>query len=1155
MREARLLGRAVFLNGERQLRSPSEKVLALIAFLSLEGKSSRSSVAALLWVDSIEIDARRNLRQELFRLQRGAFGAWFEVEAESLSLAADVRVDAVRFLELEAASEVELALEEYHGVLLDSFETGRLPAFEFWLQLQRERLETLRRGMLLRLAPRREAAGDLRGALGIHLDLLAGDSLLEFHEREAMRLHARLGEHALALERFNRFRQLLAEELALEPMVETLQLAARIRAGEHLEITGLVPRVRLEQAQSPFVGREIWLERLKEASVLSLILGEPGIGKTRLAEVFAADFSANPAVWVRSSLVSLETPLSGVAAALEQALNLPESLARLRALEESVRSDVARLVPSFQSDTQTRAGDTNQPEYRTRFLRSLARALEVVAGDGGVIVFDDLHWTDSASLEVLELIVNAERVKKASLRVLATARVFELGQQATTNTVLARLERDGELTRIQPEPLSESAVLELLRVFKPQSNDLTNDARQIHRVTAGNPFFVLEMLRHPQPLEFPASLLETIRASVATLDLASKRLLEVACLTEDGFTLETLITATALDEWEGLAGLESLCQARMLETGATSRQVYRFTHDLLRFAMRANLGADRKRLIHKKLAAILETQQMPPAQIAYHLEHALEPAKAAAWRIKAAQASSQLYAYTEALGHYAKALEDGGLTDTETFEVYLAREDCLRVLLHETESIANFEAMLALARRLNDPEFEARALERRSVFQHDFGHHAKAFEDAQTAINLSKPNSALQVRAFYRAGVALFDLGRLEESKVFLLKAYAQSALVTPRIQAGIRTSLCYHDIKNTDYDGAKRFFEEALNLAKLEQDHKNTALAFNAGARLALAQGDLKTTIERLELGLKETISLADLKLQLMFINNSIRVYLEAGDLQAAQSRLEQGLQLAQEPRNPSVEQVLLFRLGGVQVLRGQLGLAINAYWQSLVLAKQIDAVGREYRTCLHALTHLHAQLGNATQARIYADLFYQSWGATYQNGDMLLESDLALCELLEGQKLAARDRLLRILADEENFSEQKTFANCCLGLAYLQLHEPSKALEISKDLNSTFALNALTLSIRLQAEHDLSAISAATIVEAQNLLDSGKVPPLESLELHAALGLALERVSSKKAQYHRIQAQQLSLELANTLELDARVSFVAKWNEVFTLEILKTS
>ena len=72
----------------------------------------------------------------------------------------------------------------------------------------------------------------MRGALRTHLELLAEDELLELHQCEAIRLHALLGERSETLERYQRFRQLLAEELGLEPMLETSELAAKIRSDD-----------------------------------------------------------------------------------------------------------------------------------------------------------------------------------------------------------------------------------------------------------------------------------------------------------------------------------------------------------------------------------------------------------------------------------------------------------------------------------------------------------------------------------------------------------------------------------------------------------------------------------------------------------------------------------------------------------------------------------------------------------------------------------------------------------------------------------------------------------------------------------------------------------------------------------------------------------
>ncbi|MFD1730869.1 BTAD domain-containing putative transcriptional regulator [Deinococcus malanensis] len=117
---------------------------------------------------------------------------------------------------------------------------GRIPGgfdlrcaaeFEAWVIRRREALTSTRQALLSSCARAEEEAGQLRAALALRQQLLRGDELAEPHHQEVMRLHALLGERGAALRQFARLRQVLADELALEPLPKTVALAQEILRG------------------------------------------------------------------------------------------------------------------------------------------------------------------------------------------------------------------------------------------------------------------------------------------------------------------------------------------------------------------------------------------------------------------------------------------------------------------------------------------------------------------------------------------------------------------------------------------------------------------------------------------------------------------------------------------------------------------------------------------------------------------------------------------------------------------------------------------------------------------------------------------------------------------------------------------------------------
>lgn len=236
----RLLGSPqIGLKGET-VGLPTKKVLGLVAYLALEGATSRSKLASLFWSENDEESARRNLRRELHRLRSTPLERY--LHSDAVLHLSNHQTDVTQFRELLEQGRVEAALEVYRGSLLEGLELPGTTGFAEWLEQQRAALHRLWQQALLYQAENLETRGDWRAALEIHLQLLAQDDLQERHQREVMRLHYLLGEREAALERFERFRGTLKQELGLEPLPETLHLAEQIRSAFSASPQPIAPR-------------------------------------------------------------------------------------------------------------------------------------------------------------------------------------------------------------------------------------------------------------------------------------------------------------------------------------------------------------------------------------------------------------------------------------------------------------------------------------------------------------------------------------------------------------------------------------------------------------------------------------------------------------------------------------------------------------------------------------------------------------------------------------------------------------------------------------------------------------------------------------------------------------------------------------------------
>jgi DNA-binding SARP family transcriptional activator len=237
MLEAMLLGQPSLGVAGDPVVAPTRKSLALVAYLAIEGPAPRARLADALWA-SIEPDkARGNLRRELNRLRHTPLGGVLETDAAKIALKQPFSCDVREFLRLVDARQPAAALQRYRGPLLDGLELFDADGFDDWLAHWRAALGERQRAMLALVAERRERSGDIRGALQAYLDLVRLDQTQERYHREAMRLHYAVGERQAALERFAQLKKILARELALAPLPETLELYRTIRAAKERRLS------------------------------------------------------------------------------------------------------------------------------------------------------------------------------------------------------------------------------------------------------------------------------------------------------------------------------------------------------------------------------------------------------------------------------------------------------------------------------------------------------------------------------------------------------------------------------------------------------------------------------------------------------------------------------------------------------------------------------------------------------------------------------------------------------------------------------------------------------------------------------------------------------------------------------------------------------
>ena len=242
----RLLGGLEIIGGNAGASAMSKKAKSLVAYLAVKrGQTqSREKLAALLWQNSAEVQARTNLRQALSSIRRVLNGndtTCLITDGDRVSLASrTIDLDVAEFERLVAEATpgaLKRAATLYKGDLLDGFSLKE-ESFEAWARAERERLRHLASEALAKLIAHCDEVGDTERCVETAARLLTLDPLRESAYRILMRAYAEQGRSASALKQFGTCRETLRRELGVEPEAATVALYRSIQKQRALALEG-----------------------------------------------------------------------------------------------------------------------------------------------------------------------------------------------------------------------------------------------------------------------------------------------------------------------------------------------------------------------------------------------------------------------------------------------------------------------------------------------------------------------------------------------------------------------------------------------------------------------------------------------------------------------------------------------------------------------------------------------------------------------------------------------------------------------------------------------------------------------------------------------------------------------------------------------------
>lgn len=731
-------------NAVRRLHSA--KASALLAFLAhrMGQEHGRDRLAGLLWPDAEPERARQSLRQAVYSIKQGLRGAdeALRQTPDSVALVShpSLAVDwwtlvAVADRERVPTPELVRVAAICRGPWLDGLSGSWSDEFDQWLSRTRELAREHQTALLDSAATRlllEMRLSDARALVRRSIDL---DPQREAAYGLLMKIAAEAGDLAAIHSSFAQLERVLRDGLATAPSPEIIRLRTRLvarlssapsSAAPAAATVGLGPHRQLvgRSAERAAVARFINDGSARPQSGVMGISGASGIGKTRLLEEASriAEAIGIRVVWIAGRQSEARAAYSACADLLDQ-LGDSDRRAWLRGASESVLRDLSLLVPAI-SELPQHDGDAAGAQVR--LAGAINHTLNHLSSEEPLLlVVDDAHWIDPASLSLLLRVLRHHRV--GSLLLLLAGR------------------REGHW-RHDLESESESEIIDLM----PLSTDAVEGAlieagvgrsdpqlRRLSSAVEGNALMLVEVARllsrlpagAPLPNDFgtgdiPERVRALVRTRLVTLSDGARQVLEAAAILDGSAELRLIARMTRLPLPTLAKGLRELEESDWLACRSADAPP-EISQEFIRRSVYLELRSHVRVELHRRAAAIYATEARhsnpgAAAAVARHLRLGGD-GRALEWTLRAAQVASRFDVLREADSLLCEAIALGkGMSGDDLARVLLERADLAERRGDRPAARAIVSDLLIAVARSGDAKLRASSLLRQaSVLVHD----------------------------------------------------------------------------------------------------------------------------------------------------------------------------------------------------------------------------------------------------------------------------------------------------------------------------------------------------------------------------------------------------------------------------------------------------
>ena len=719
------------------------------------------------------------------------------------------------------------------------------------------------------------------------------------------------------------------------------------------------------QTDRIFVGRQREMDGLRAAledsiaghGRLAMMVGEPGIGKTRTAEELAAYAETRGAqiLWGRCYEEDGAPPYWPWVQVIRSYVE-PRNADQLQADLGSSAADIAEIVPEIRRKLTGLETPPDLPPEQARFrlFDSITSFLKTTARSQPLmLVLDDLHWADEPSLLLLQFL--AQQLADSSILVVGCYRDVELSRQHPLSETLARISREAVYQRHALRRMDHDDTAHFIEVAAG-TNVSRTVVEAIYARTEGNPFFTTEVVQllsdrgelaqesdgGPGEIRIPEGVREVIGQRFNRLSDDCNLVLSTAAVIGREFTLDLL--GRLIEDLTGdrlLEVLEEALSAHLLEELPPSVGRYQFTHALIQETLTDELSLTRRVRLHARIAETLEELYGPEvedhaAELAYHFAQAeavTGAEKLVQYSLLAGDRALKVRAYEEAFAHFQRGLTAKGvaLTGREP-----AEDEEAAVLLSGLG-----HAQMGIVERANESQVSDTFVRAFNYFV-DTGDSDRAVSVALADIRAANVREMIE-RALTLVPPDSHDAGKLQARQILANRA---------------------------DYERAQGAFHHAFSIARQHQDQRLEMQALVASACVDFHHGHNEQSLER-NLRAIELSHLVDMPYEEAHAHYDLSHVLYAkGDSDQATRHAETMVASAERTRIRIWRRRAMEANEALGSAKGDWQTAREFAEQGLIISPLVD-------TLIGARALLEYQLGETEAGDTYLNILFQNFRA----------------------------------------------------------------------------------------------------------------------------------------------------------------------------------